>query len=494
MNMKNDYELPKIVLNPETGVVQDANASACQYYGLSSDQLVGHNLNALGHIDILTGLPNRQLFLDRLSQAVAESKRNHQVLALLFIDLDRFKPINDSLGHEAGDEVLKKVASRVQQCIRDEDTLARLGGDEFVVLLKNIQQVLGIEQVAQKILSALVKPFNIANTTVEIGGSLGISISPQDAITGDDLLHKADLAMYRAKNNGRNQWAFFKTEMDVEARFRHTVESVTREALDNELFSLTFDPIIDTTNNSLFALESKLTWQPHGLDSAVQIEDIIALAETVHLGIELNQWQICHALQLLSQSQACQSDLVIIVPLTPIHFRQKGLITWLEALLAKSDAEPSRLMLSLTPACLIMETLDVVKRVSELTDLGVQMMVEGFGQHGSALFQMANFELAAIKLMDFNLSKKLASLDRKGEKLAAATIAFAKALNPIIIGSGIISLDQQSFMQSQHCTIMQGAFLANEIHESALENFLIHRHDNWNDFNEKDISDETLSS
>jgi len=487
--MKENTDTPQIVLNPETSLVLSANTLACDYYGLTPQQLIGHELNTLGHVDLLTQLPNRQLFLDRLSQAVTEAYRNHQNLALIFIDLDRFKPINDSLGHVAGDEVLVAVAKRIKSCIREADTLARLGGDEFVVLLKLGAETslrTGVEMVAQKILAELIRPFNITQTTIEIGGSLGISRYPQDATTGHELLQKADLAMYRAKNNGRNQWCFFKKEMDMEAQFYHRVEQATRIALDEALFAFYFEPILYTQNQGVFALEAKLDWQASSPDSAVQIEAVLEFAQTVHLGIELNQWMICHALDLLTQYSFEALEWHIIVPLMPIHFRQKNLVTWLDHELAQRDIEPACLMLSISPACLQIESLDVAQRIEALTQLGVQIMMDDFGYEGSSLFKMAQFDLAAIKLMDFNLSKALSSLDRKSEKLAAAIIAFAKALNPVVIGSGIVSQEQQSFMLAQHCDYLQGYGIATRFAEADLEAYMVQRQNPYCPFEEEE--------
>ncbi len=467
--MGQDNTQPKIVLNPKSGLVIKANTAACNYYGLVEEQIINQPLNDLGQIDFLTRLPNRKLFLDRVQQALLESQRAGKVMAVLFIDLDRFKPINDTLGHHAGDQVLKIVAKRLQGELRKEDTLARIGGDEFVVLLKSIKKLTGIERVADQMLKQLLKPFVLSEGEVNLGGSMGISIYPQDSHTVEGLLQKADLAMYRAKKNGRNQWSFFQSEMDIETQQRFKIERMIRKGIEKDLFEITFNPIFNTMDHKLYALETEISWGASNFGYKHEIEAILEVASKSYIGLNLCQWQVKRALMWLKEMVSSAPDLTLIISINPVFFRDKNIVEWIDYNVTKYNIDPQKLVLSLPPACLNIEMLDVTKRVTELTDTGIKVIVEEFGSQGASLFQLDSLGLSGIKLMDFNLSTALSQVNRRNEKLAAALLAFAGQLNSVIIVTGIATQEQLSFVQSQHCFLMQGLFFGEKIVEKDLE-------------------------
>ncbi len=471
--MKQDNFQPKIVLNPESGLVSEANLAACQYYGLSAEELVNQPLNDLGHMDLLTGLPNRKLFLDRLQQAVLESLRSDKALAVLFVDLDRFKPVNDTLGHHAGDQVLKLVAERLRHELREEDTLARLGGDEFVVLLKDVQTLSGVERVANQLLKQLSEPFVLIEGEADLGGSIGVAVYPQDAKSAHELLQKSDLAMYRAKKNGRNQWMFFQSEMDLEARQRFEIEQFIRQGIEQDLLEMVFNPVFDTRTHQLYTLEAELNWRQGIINPKYEIEAILNIAGQSYLGLELGKWQVKRALSLLNDITPYHSSLTLMLAVSPVFFRDKNLIEWLDYQITQYHLEPERLVFSLSPDCLSVEMLDVVKRVSELTNLGIQVMVDQFGSQGASLFQIANLDLSGIKMMDFNLSMSLSQISRRNEKLTAALLSFAEQLHPVIIATGILTQEELSFVQSQQCYLAQGLFFGEQITEKKLEESLL---------------------
>lgn len=423
----------------------------------------------MGQIDFLTRLPNRKLFLDRLQQALLESQRAGKVMAVLFIDLDRFKPINDTLGHHAGDQVLKIVAKRLQGELREEDTLARIGGDEFVVLLKSIKKLTGIERVADQMLKQLLKPFVLSEGEVNLGGSMGISIYPQDSHTVEGLLQKADLAMYRAKKNGRNQWSFFQSEMDIETQQRFKIERMIRKGIEKDLFEITFNPIFNTMDHKLYALETEISWGASNFGYKHEIEAILEVASKSYIGLDLCQWQVKRALMWLKEMVSSAPDLTLIISINPVFFRDKNTVEWIDYNVTKYNIDPQKLVLSLPPACLNIEMLDVTKRVTELTDTGIKVIVEEFGSQGASLFHLDSLGLSGIKLMDFNLSTALSQVNRRNEKLAAALLAFAGQLNSVIIVTGIATQEQLSFVQSQHCFLMQGLFFGEKIVEKDLE-------------------------
>lgn len=469
---------PLLLLNPETGLVEQANAHACDYYGLSMAQLVHQSFEGLGQIDLLTQLPNRKLFLDRLHQAILEAQRNHQVMAVLFIDLDRFKPVNDTLGHHAGDQVLIQVAERLQGELREQDTLARLGGDEFVVLLKNIHSIQGVERVATQLLKQLIEPFVLEEAIADLGGSIGVSLYPQDAKTAASLLQKSDLAMYRSKKNGRNQWSFFKAEMDVEAQQRFQLEQWIRQGLDKDLFGMTFSPIIDIRSQGLYALESELTWEGPSSQFSLEVDDLLAVANQSYLGVELGQWQIEQNLQILSSLTGFDQPISLLVALNPVLFRQKNLLEWLDQQLSHHHVEPERLRLLLSPECLNVDMLDVPQRVQSLIELGLEVVVDQFGSQGASLFQIAALDLSAIKMMDVSLSDNLSRQGRKNDRLTSAMMAFAAQLNSNVIASGILETEQLNFMKAHQCYLAQGAFFGPKIPQCELEDYLLHQSQN----------------
>ncbi len=471
--MKQDNSQPKITLNPESGLVLEANSAACDYYGLSAEQLVKQPLSDLGQIDLLTGLPNRKLFLDRLQQALLESQREYKVMAVLFIDLDRFKPINDILGHHAGDQVLKLVAERLQGELREADTLARLGGDEFVVLLKDVQKLSGIERVASQLLEQLKAPFVLDDGVVDLGASIGISVYPQDAKKAEELLQKSDLAMYRSKKSGRNRWSFFQTEMDLEARKRFHIELLIRKAIEQDLFEMVFNPIFNTRTQHLYALETELSWQQGYLDSDYDVESVLNIASQSYLGIELGRWQIKRVLSLLDETISYDPNLALVVAINPVLFRDKGLVEWLGKELDNHSFSPEKLILSLSSDCLNVETLDVAWQVEKLTDLGIQIIIDQFGTQGVSLLQIANLNVSGIKMMDFNLSSALSQINRQKEKLIVALLEFAGQLNHNIIATGISTQEQLVFVQSQDCYLAQGSFFGEKIAAIDLESSLL---------------------
>ena len=471
---------PELRVDPRSDLVLAANEAACQFYQQSELTLIQTPLHTLlsstfAQLDPLTQLPNRQLFLDRLQQSLTELQRSPSGLAVLFIDLDRFKPINDSLGHQAGDAVLIEVAKRLQSLLRKQDTLARIGGDEFVVLLKEVTAIQAVERIAQTFLNALAMPFEIPQGVVEIGGSIGVAMGPQDAQTAEALLQKADLAMYRAKHNGRQQWMFFSQALGQEAQRKFHMEQSLREALETDELKLQFEPIINATETKLFALEVQVSQQ--SLDLLGQDwESLLPVLSQSILGVQFSEWQLQAALDVQQSMSHSSLNVPMAVSVPGIHFRQKNFVDFIESALHESEVDPQLLILQLDESSLNHSSIDVAQRINALNEIGVQVVLEQFGLQGVSLLQLARLPFAAIKVGDLglrNLSHGRRVPMHENTQLAAAILAFAYQLNKTLIATQIYSNDQWHFMQSQHCQWGQGPYLGEAMNAEALVDYLV---------------------
>ncbi len=314
--------------------------------------------------DALTGLPNRHLLRDRIEQALAREVRHHQSTAVLFIDLDRFKIINDSLGHDIGDLLLKAVAERLKLCIRGEDTVARQGGDEFIIVLESIANPLDAGSVAQKILDQLTLSFQIHNHSLHIGASIGIALFPQDGETAEALLKNSDVAMYHAKENGRNNYQFFTTELNQSAHERHTLGLDLHHAIERNELVLHYQPVMDMPNHSLHSIEVLLRWQ-HPQKKLISPDKFIALAEESGLIIPIGEWVLRTVCQQIKLWQTMGYEIPrIAINLSVRQFRDKNLITNMINTLAEMGVAASYISLELTESMLI----DNVDKVVNILD------------------------------------------------------------------------------------------------------------------------------
>lgn len=475
---------PQVVVNPQDGRILSINPAACDWLRQSlpqtdcsdwvgrpyQDWLALHAENALDDRDDLTGLPNRKRLLETLDDLVQRAHRHPTKFACLFIDLDGFKPINDTYGHAAGDELLVQVAQALSEQMRTADVLARIGGDEFVMLLTDMaldeQAALGAERVAQQVVQALSQVYVLSHAEVEIGGSIGIAVYPQDGLDAQSLMHHADMAMYRAKNSGRNQYAFYQMQMDREAKQRAHLEADFREVLKQQAMQLVFEPVYDLKRKSLVMLDAK--WQ---VTSAMgsESEAFSKLVETSFLGIKFSEWHLTEALQALKQL-AAQSDVWVTVRVNAMHFRQKQFVSWLEQALTEADVAPEALVLELSEACLSVTNLNLTERMNALSKLGVQLHIENFGAGFASLKYLARLDVSAIKVSGFFHDR--VSLSRASESMISAMMAFAYQLGMHRIANGIQNAEQLSFVESQQCDWAQGPYLGEAVAASELEDFV----------------------
>jgi diguanylate cyclase (GGDEF)-like protein/PAS domain S-box-containing protein len=447
-----EYYLEGLTL---TGVCDDAG-SVKYYVGVFSDITKAREsqdeLDRMAHYDLLTALPNRLLFHDRLRHAMVRSARSEQQLAVLFIDLDRFKDVNDTLGHHVGDELLKKVARTLAGRLRDGDTLARLGGDEFIVLLENTGED-GARRVAAKLVAAFEQPFSVADNELFVTCSVGVSLFPQDSVDLNMLIRNADVAMYQAKALGRNGYQMYAAAMSAEGAERLRLESLLRRAIEKNEISLDYQPQFETAGGQMIGVEALARWYCPELGQ-VSPARFIPLAEEMGFISELGKWVLVEACrQMVRWSDAGLDVPKIAVNLSVRQFERGGIAAMVEGVLRETGLAPHRLQLEVTESVL-MNTDDAMAYINELNRIGVGLAIDDFGTGYSSLAYLKKMPVHTLKI-DRSFIKDI-STDANDEAIAIAIIQLAKSLNLSVIAEGVETEDQASFLRKNGCTNVQG--------------------------------------
>lgn len=414
-------------------------------------------IHTLAYFDELTGLANRRLFLDRLQLAMANAHRHNHRLAVLFLDLDLFKRINDTLGHQAGDQVLREMAARLQETVREGDSVARFGGDEFTVLVSEVSATGNVELLASRLIESIVRPVSLLGNEITISASIGVSIYPDNGDTSEVLLQHADTAMYRAKENGRNHYCFYTSLMGEHNHSELTLEYGLRNALNHNKLKVVYQPKIDMVTHRLVGLEALLRWHDETLGS-VSPERFIPLAEKLGLIDLVGDWvldQVCH--------QLTQWELSLRVPVAVnVSARQLNDASFcdrLEAILLRHGIDPCWIELELTESCLIPASAENTMQVLQrLQALGVRLSIDDFGTGYSSLSYLRSLPIDALKI-DGSFVRDLPA-SREDGQIAQAIIAMARTLGLDVIAEGI-ETEQQAFFLLQHgCAVGQGFLLA----------------------------------
>ncbi len=424
-------------------------------------KLSEERLNFLAHHDPLTGLPNRLLFHDRLEQAILQVQRNKCMIGIMFLDLDRFKIINDTLGHLVGDELLVAVAERLRRCAREIDTIARLGGDEFAVIITQIAQEEDVGQVAQKIIQTLSSVYSVGGYEVFITASIGITLYPGIDNDRDKLLENADVAMYQAKQYGRNNYQFYSTDMNAVAFERLMLETDLRRALERHEFVLYYQPQIDMQSGKVLGVEALMRWQHPELGLVSPLEFIPLLEET-GLILPVGEWVIRTACrQTRDWLDAGFPPLTMAVNLSARQFRQPDLTEMIEQILHEFDIPPALLELELTESVMMDNMKRTVEILEKLKHLGIKIAIDDFGTGVSSLGYLKHFPIDTLKLSyDFVLNLPMDSADAS---IASAVISLARNMQLSSVAEGVENQEQMDFLRHQDCERIQGFLFSRPI-------------------------------
>ena len=430
----------------------------------------------LAYFDGLTGLPNRVLMRDLLDHALASAARHHRSLAILFLDLDQFKRINDTLGHDVGDELLRAVSKRLLFSIRRSDglfqelghsengdfegseTISRLGGDEFVIILSEIKDASDAANVAERIAYSLSNPIAVGDNEISISASIGISVYPDDADDVETLLKHADSAMYHAKEEGRNCYAFFSGSINERATRRFTIESNLRKAMERGELSLFYQPRIDLRVNRVTGMEALLRWQsPDG--DWIMPGEFVPVAEETGLILAIGEWVFGEACrQNAAWLKAGLPMLTVSINLSPVQFKKKGFVKQVSDILAKTNLNPSLLEVEFTESLLIDDTPISRNIISDLRSIGVKISIDDFGTGYSSLSYLKNFTFNALKL-DQSLIQDV-SHSANDAAIVKATVALAHNLGLRVVAEGVEEQVQLDFLMQNGCDEAQGYFFA----------------------------------
>ena len=408
--------------------------------------------------DALTDLPNRVLFNDRLSLAILHAQRRRQSLVVMFLDLDHFKRVNDTLGHSAGDELLVKVADRLRRCIRQDDTVARVGGDEFLLLLNGITREPDAAQMARKILGILAEPFLVQKRELFIEASIGIGMYPGDGADAETLVTNVDTAMYRAKETGRNSFQFFTRKMQEQSQERAALESGLRRALPRGEFVLHYQPIYRLRDRSVVGVEALVRWR-HPEKGILSPREFIPLAEDVGLIARVGEWVLRRACEQLKAWQALGAPpLRMSVNVSPRQFQQRDFAANVRRIVRESGLEPSVLDLEITESIAMHDVAHTGRVLSELADLGIQISMDDFGTGHSSLNYLKHFPIRRLKIDQSFVAGM--TTDDKDHAIVATVISIARNLGLAVTAEGVETEEQAALLAALACEDVQGYLFA----------------------------------
>ncbi len=437
----------------------------------------------LAYHDVLTDLPNRYLFNDRLRHAIAQAERGKYQLAILFLDLDNFKQVNDTLGHKAGDHLLQGVAERLRESIRRTDTItrpksegpesivARLGGDEFTLLLEKISNVRDPATVARRILSSLAEPFTLGSHEVFASASIGIAVYPTDGKDVESLLKHADVAMYHAKETGRNNYQYYSESMNRFTLERFEIENKLRKALDSDEFMLFYQPQIEIRTGKMIGVEALIRWLQPDL-VLTRPSEFIPLAEETGLIIPIGEWVLRTA---CNQSRIWQKAglprMRMTVNVSGIQFRQADFLDMVSDILRSTGMDPHYLQLELTESTIMKDVESTVTKLHTLQEMGIRVSIDDFGTGYSSLNYLKRFPLSTLKI-DYSFIKEV-STNTTDQSIVKAIVDLARNFNLAVVAEGVETRPQLAFLRDRHCLGMQGHLVCPPVSSVALARFIL---------------------
>ncbi|HET7096105.1 MAG TPA: EAL domain-containing protein [Casimicrobiaceae bacterium] len=420
--------------------------------------------------DALTGLPNRLYFKDQLARRLAQAQREPAHFALLFIDLDRFKTINDTLGHAAGDEVLRQAAARLKRCVRETDTVTRLGGDEFTVILSQIRSERDPEAAALNVVNAFAQPFVVGGSEHRVSASIGIAVYPDDGTSADRLLYHADVAMYRAKELGRGRYEFFEERMNVAAHARVNLERELREAIARNEFTLWYQPMLDVRSGRIAGAEAVLRWERPGRDPRLAAA-FIEVAEETGLIEPIGEWMLTEACRQFQAWHVSGIDTPpVAVDVSARQFRQRGFVEQIRRIVTASQIAPYCLELEISESLLIDADNEIVRMLDELRAIGVTFCLDNFGAGQASLACLNRFPVENVKI-DRSLTPEVGGETGSGA-LIAAIVATAHALNKRVVADGVTNEKQAALLGRLGCHQIQGPYVSGALDAESFGQFL----------------------
>lgn len=425
---------------------------------ISEKKKTENEIFKLAHFDTVTGLPNRTSLKNHLTTALAQAKRHNFKLALLFLDLDNFKLINDSLGHASGDQLLKKISKRLKNVVRNEDFIARLGGDEFTIVLNNTSSDNDPAIVANKILESISKNVKIDDIEISISASIGISIYPNDGDNIAELLKSSDSAMYRAKDRGRNNFQFYTEEMHQTANNRLNMERAIRDSIHNNDFQLNYQPQVDLRSGEIIACEALIRW-PQEDGSFISPADFIPIAEECGLIIPLGKWILKTAME--QQVSWCQQGFTPIQMAVNVSGKQiigQNIFDVIHNIIGNTNIDPNYLEIELTESILMDKTGNTIDMLNKLRGIGVDISIDDFGTGFSSMSYLKKFPITKLKI-DQSFIRDI-NLDVNDRAIVKAIIAIAKSLQMSVIAEGVEELEQLQFLQANECEEVQGYYFS----------------------------------
>jgi len=429
------------------------NHYIASFSDISERKAVEERIFHLAHHDSLTGLLNRFSLEERLEQIVSYAQREIRKIAVLFIDLDRFKVINDTLGHHVGDELLKEVAKRLKSSVRDSDIVARIGGDEFVVVLSNIEDSTMVPNMAAKILELLAQPYHIGKNQLSSTPSIGIALYPSDGCTADELMMNADTSMYHAKSEGKNNYQFFSSKLNKAANEIMSLERELRTAMQNEQFSLYYQPKIELANGCITSVEALLRWH-HPQRGLVPPDKFIHIAEESGIINTLGEWVLEEACRQLAKWKSQGLTLNIAVNLSPKQLRDKEIISKIKQLIEKYDLKKDELELEVTETAAMTNAKNAIKQMHEIRSAGATLAIDDFGTGYSSLAYLKLFPVQVLKL-DRTF---VCNIEENGDDatICSASISLAHNLGMKVVAEGVETEAQKDFLVGHQCDYMQG--------------------------------------
>jgi len=452
--------------------IRDEDSSVTSYVASAQDisfvKESQRKMEQLAYYDTLTGLSNRAFFRMQLRKSMALASRGHYSFALFYFDLDEFKRINDTLGHDAGDQLLLEVANRLKFRLRAEDTIARLGGDEFAVLLSGINDREKATEVANTIQQTLNKPIKLVNDEVIVSASIGITLAPEDSSEEDQLLKHADLAMYEAKAKGRNTYHFYNADLNAAAKERMLIENELRVALKEKQFELHYQPQLDSRTRVIVGYEALIRWF-HPVKGMIPPDKFIPIAESTGIIVELGEWVLWEACRFAARLVEQNVENNVSINLSARQFKDSNLVDLLSKILAETGACPDNIHLELTESMLMGDIEVAIAQLHELKALGLALSIDDFGTGFSSLSYLKRFPVDILKI-DRSFVKDIPQ-DTSDMAITAAIIAMATKLKLNLVAEGVETSEQIEFLEKNGCYIVQGYYFSQPLAENKLEQF-----------------------